>query len=164
MAAAWGGRPSEVGLGFYPGVVLKAKEGARVPYPEKEVDLVALHGRDLVLAECKESTEHLAEPEKAAKFARQIAEMVVLADHLGASQLLIASSTVYPVEKATLLRETPADHSVEVTWLDGHDLLDPHYFANLLAFKGASSGADKPEGWDKEYLELLRRCLVDGSV
>jgi len=94
--------------------------------------LVALHGRDLVLAECKESTEYLAEPEKAAGFARQIAEMVVLADHLGASQLLIASSTVYPVEKATLLRETPADHSVEVTWLDGHDLLDPHYVANPL--------------------------------
>jgi hypothetical protein len=160
MAAAWGGRPSGVGLGFYPGVVLKAKEGARVPYPEKEVDLVALHGRDLVLAECKESTEHLAEPEKAAKFARQIAEMVVLADYLGASQLLIASSTVYPVEKATLLREIPADHSVELTWLDSHDLLDPHYFANPLAFEGAN----KPEGWDKEYLELLRRSLVDGSV
>lgn len=164
MAAAWGGQPSGLGLGFYPGVVLKANEGASVPYPEKEVDLVALHGRDLVLAECKESTEHLAEPEKAAGFARQIAEMVVLADHLGASQLLIASSTVYPVEKATLLRETPADHSVEVSWLDGHDLLDPHHFANPLAFEGASSGADKPEGWDKEYLELLRRSLVDGSV
>ena len=60
-----------------------------MPYPEKEVDLVALHGRDLVLAECKESTEHLAEAEKAARFARQTAEMVVLADYLGASQLLI---------------------------------------------------------------------------
>jgi hypothetical protein len=126
--------------------------------------LVALHGRDLVLAECKESTEYLAEPQKAARFARQIAEIVVLADHLGASQLLIASSTVYSVEIATLLRETPADHSVEVSWLDGHDLLDPHYFANPLAFEGASSGAGKPEGWDKEYLELLRRSLVDGSV
>jgi hypothetical protein len=164
MAEAWGGRPRGENLGFYPGVEIKAKKGARVPYPKKEIDLVALRGRDLVLTECKESTEHLAESEKAAEFARQIADTVVLADHLGASHLLLASSTMYPVEKETLLRETPADHSVEVSWLDGHDLLDPHYFANPLAFEGASGGADKPKGWDKEYLELLRRSLVDGSV
>jgi hypothetical protein len=164
MAAAWGRWSRGEALGFYPGIEIKAKEGARVPYPKKEIDLVALRGRGLMLAECKESTEHLAVPEKADAFTRKIAETVILADHLGASRLLVASSTMYPVEKATLLREAPADHSVEVTWLDGRDLLDPHYFANPLALEGASSGADKPEGWDKEYLELLRRSLVDGSV
>ena len=50
----------------------------------------------------------------------------------------------------------PADHSVELVWLDGRDLLDPHFFANPLTFPGASGGAGKPEGWDKEYLESLR--------
>jgi hypothetical protein len=163
MAAAWSGRPSGEDLGFYPGVEITARKGAHVPYPKKEIDLVALHGRELVLAECKESTEHLAKPENAAKFAHQIAEEVALADHLGASQLLVASATLYPVEKETLLRETPADHSVKVSWLDSRDLLDPHYFANSLAFEGASIGVDKPEGWDEEYLELLRQSLTDAS-
>lgn len=50
----------------------------------------------------------------------------------------------------------PADHSVKLVWLDGRDLLDPHFFANPLTFPGASGGVGKPEGWDKEYLELLR--------
>jgi hypothetical protein len=163
MAGAWGGRPSGEGLGFYPGVELTAKEGACVPFPKKEVDLVALRGRDLVLAECKESTEYLAAPEKAAQFARQLADTVALADHLGAAELLVASSTTFPVGKETLLREVPDNHSVKLLWLDGSDLLDPYFFANPLTFPGASDGARKPKGWDEEYLELLRRDLADTS-
>ena len=50
----------------------------------------------------------------------------------------------------------PADHFVELVWLDGRDLLDPHLFANPLTFPRASGGVGKPEGWDKEYLESLR--------
>ena len=161
MAQAWGDRPSWEGLGFYPGVELQAKEGACVPYVKKEIDLVALRGRDLVLAECKESTEHLAVPEKAAEFASQLADTVVLADHLGASQLLIASSTTFPVQKETLLRGVPADHSVELVWLDGRDLLDPHFFANPLAFLGAGGGAGKPEGSETDYLDWVRRSVTD---
>lgn len=163
MSGAWGSRSSGEGLGFYPGVELKAKKGARVPFPKKELDLVALRGRDLVLAECKESTEHLEAPEKATVFARQLADTVGLADHLGASELLIASSTTFPVEEEALLREVPGDHSVELSWLDGRDLLDPHFFANPLAFSGARGGAGKPEKWDEEYLELLRSDLADPS-
>ncbi|MDQ4000613.1 MAG: hypothetical protein M3283_06360 [Actinomycetota bacterium] len=162
MSAAWGDRPSGQSLGFYPGVQLQAKKGACVPFPDKELDLVALRGRDLVLAECKETTEHLAKPEEASDFARQLADMIVLADYLGASQLLVASSTTFPVEKEVLLKEAPADYSVEVLWLDGRDLLDPYYFANPLIFSGASGGAGKPEGWDQEYLESLRIGLADG--
>lgn len=163
MAGAWGDRPGGKGLGFYPGVELKAKAGARVPFFKKEVDLVALRGDDLVLAECKESTEHLAVPEKAAEFARQLADTVVLADHLSASQLLVASSTAFPVDKETLLHEVPDNHSVELSWLDGHDLLDPHFFANPLMFPGASGGAGKPDRWDEEYLGLLRQGLTDNG-
>jgi len=59
MWEAWGRTPCGSGLGYYPGVELKSKESARVPFPHKEVDRVALHGSNLVLAECKESTEHL---------------------------------------------------------------------------------------------------------
>lgn len=150
MSRAWGDRPSGEGLSFYPGVELRAKKGARVPFSKKELDLVALRGRDLVLAECKESTEHLAKPEKASKFARQLADTIVLADYLGASQLLVSSSTTFPVEKEALLQEVFADHFVELLWLDGRDLLDPHFFANSLTFPGASGGAGKPEGWDED--------------
>jgi hypothetical protein len=132
-----------------------------VPFPKKELDLVALRGRDLVLAECKESTEHLAEPEKASEFARQRADTIVLADYLGASQLLVASSTTFPAEKEALLQEAPADCSVELLWLDGRDLLDPHFFANPLTFLGASGGAGKPEGWDEVNLQSLRIGLAD---
>lgn len=159
MVGAWGGRPTGGGLGFYPGVELKAKKGARVPFPKKEIDLVALSGGELVLAECKESTEHLASSEKADEFARQLADTVALADHLGASRLLVASSTTFPVKAEVLLREVTAGHSVELTWLDGRDLLDPSYFANPLAFRGAGGRAGKPEGRDEEYLELLRKGL-----
>jgi hypothetical protein len=161
MSEAWGDQSSGEGLGFYPGVELQAKEGARAPFDKKELDLVALRGRDLLLAECKESTEHLAEPEKASKFAHQLADTIVLADHLGASQLLVASSTTFPVPKESLLQEAPADRSVELVWLDGCDFLDPHSFANPLAFPGANGGAGKPEGWDEEYLESLRIGLAD---
>jgi hypothetical protein len=35
MSGAWGDRPSAEGLGFYPGVELRAKEGARVPFPKR---------------------------------------------------------------------------------------------------------------------------------
>ena len=78
-----------------------------------------------------------------------------------AFQFLVSSSTTFPVENEALLQEVPADHSVELVWLDGRDLLDPHFFANPLTFPGASGGVGKPEGWDtegwdKEYLESLR--------
>lgn len=73
-----------------------------------------------------------------------------------AFQFLVASSTTFPVEKEALLQEVPANHSVELVWLDGRDLLDPHVVANPLTFSGASGGVGKPEGWDKEYLESLR--------
>jgi hypothetical protein len=124
---------------------------------------VALRGRDLMLAERRESTEHLAKPEKASEFARQLADTIVLADHLGAAKLLVASSTTFPVKKEAFLQEIPADHSVELVWLDGRDLLDPHFFANPLTFPEASGGAGKSEGWDEEYLESLRIGLADAG-
>jgi hypothetical protein len=147
-------------------VELTAKEGASVPFAHKEVDLVALRGSDLLLAECKESTEHLAVPEKAARFARQLADSAALADHLGASRLLVASSTAFPRDKSPLLREVPAGRSVELVWLDGRHLLDPFFTANPLSFPRAEvPGADdyvgKPDNWGQEYLELLGASLAD---
>lgn len=164
LLEAWRGGPGDIGFGFYPGVELRAKEGAEAPFAHKEIDLVAVHGSDLVLAECKESTEHLCDPEKASRFARQLADSIVLADHLGASRLVIASSTAFPEDKASLLREVPAGHSVELLWLDERHLLDPNFFANPLSFPRVDGGVGKPEGWEKEYLKLLGAALSDSGA
>jgi hypothetical protein len=153
---AWGNRPRGGGMGFYPGVELQAQQGTSVPFPHKEIDLVVLNGSNLIFAECKESTEHLNKPEKTSKFARQLADSVVLADHLGASRLIIASSTMFPIDKETLLSEAPTGHSVEVHWMDGRHLLDPDYFTNPLSFPRPDGGVSKPEGWEAGYLKILQ--------
>jgi hypothetical protein len=71
MHAAWGTSSIYGSLGYYPGVEIRAKNGAKVPFAHKELDLVAMRHGDLILAECKESTEHLSKPEEASLFARQ---------------------------------------------------------------------------------------------
>lgn len=156
MIEAWHEKLGAGGLCYYPGVELKAKEGASVPFPHKEIDLVTMVDGSLVLAECKESTGYLHDSEKASRFARELADSVVLADHLGASRLVMASSTTFPDDKAPLLRKVPEGHSVELLWLDERDLLDPH-FLNPLSFQGA--GGSKPEGWEADYLKLLQARL-----
>ena len=49
MHTAWGTSSIDGGLGFYPGVELRAKEGADAPFEYKEIDLVAMRGGDLIL-------------------------------------------------------------------------------------------------------------------
>ncbi len=162
MHTAWGTSSIGGSLGFYPGVELKAKEGADVPFAHKEIDLVALRGSSLILAECKESVGSLHEPGEASLFAEQLGDLVVLADHLGASQLLVTSSTAFPEDKSTLLAETPTEHAVELVWLDGHDLLDPNYFVHPLSHQtAAGEGIGKPEEWENDYLDWARRSVAD---
>lgn len=152
-------------LGFYPGIEIKAKNGAAVPFPKKEIDLVVMRGGSLILAECKESTKHLAQEGEAAEFARQFGELVKLADHLGASLLLGASSTTFPENESLLLREIPAGHSVEIGWLDGYDLLNPNLFSlSLYHPKPRGEHTDKPEGWKTDYLDWVRRSVADLTV
>lgn len=159
MHVAWGTGPGGDALGFYPGVKLEAKKGAGVPFPEKEIDLVVVRGEDLILTECKESTGHLAKEE--AEFAGQLGDLVKLADHLGASLVLGTSSTAFPEDKGPLLREVPADHSVEIGWLDGHDLLDPNLYLHPLAHPPATGGRiGKPEGWEAGYLDWVRTSVI----
>jgi hypothetical protein len=162
MHAAWGTSSIHGGLGFYPGVELRAKEGADVPFAHKEIDLVAMRGSALILAECKESAESLSEPEEASLFARQLGDLVVLADHLGASILLVASPSVFPKDKGALLAEVPADHTVRIDWLDSHDLLDPSIFLHPLSHPTATGErASKPEGWENDYLDWARRSVIN---
>ncbi len=127
MHLAWGTSSIHGGLGFYPCVELKAKGGADVPFDKKEIDLVAMRGRELILAECKESAKPFSQPGEATSFARQLGDLVVLAEHLGASRVLAASPTQFPDDKGVLLATVPADGSVDVDWLDDHDLLDPQH-------------------------------------
>ena len=58
MNNAWGRSSDREGIGYYPGVRLSAKSGASVPVEQvDDIDLVAMRGSRLVLAECKESAE-----------------------------------------------------------------------------------------------------------
>ncbi len=165
MHAAWGTSSIYGGLGFYPGVEVRAKEGVDVPFAHKEIDLVAMRGSNLILAECKESTEHLSEPGEASLFAGQLGDLVVLADHLGASQLLVASSSMFPEHKDPLLADVPADHSVDIGWMDGHELLDPNFFLHPLSHPTAmGQRANKPEGWKNDYLDWVRRSVTGQTV
>ena len=165
MHLAWGTSSIYGGLGFYPGVELKAKEGADVPFGNKEIDLVAMRGGKLILAECKESARPFSEPEEAASFAQQLGDLVVLAEHLGASQVLAASPTAFPDDKDVLLADIPADRSVDLGWLDVRDLLDPNFYLHPLNHPTATGGLiGKPEGWETEYLDWVRRSVADQTA
>jgi hypothetical protein len=165
MHASW--RTSSVygDLGFYPGVELRAKDGVDVPFEHKEIDLVAMRGGNLILAECKESARPFSEPGEAAAFARQLGDLVELADQLGASHLLVASSTAFPEDKAPLLAEAPSRHSVEIIWLDGRDLLDPDFVLHPLNYpEVATQRTERPEGWDADYLDWVRRRVTNQGI
>jgi len=162
MHAAWGTSSIYGGLGFYPGVEIKAKDVAEVPFGHKEIDLVAMRGGDLILAECKESARPFSEPEEAAAFARQMGDLVVLADHLGASKLLAASSTAFPEDKDPLLAEVSPRSSVDIVWPDDYDLLDPNFIMNPFHHPTATSRrVSKREGWDTDYLDWARRSVTN---
>jgi hypothetical protein len=107
MHTAWGTSTTYGGLGFYPGLEVRAKDGADVPFAHKEVDLVAMLGDALILAECKESAEHLSNSKGASEFARQLGDLVELSDHLGASQLLVSSSTCFPMTRSPCYPRCP---------------------------------------------------------
>lgn len=164
MHAAWSRASIHGGLAFHPGVEIRAKQGADVPFAHREIDLVAMRGGDLVLVECKESAEHLSKPEEASLFAQQLRDLVVLADHLDASHLLVASSTEFPDDKDALLTGMPADHSVDVGWLDGHDLLDPHFLHPLSLPTATGERISKPEGWETDYLDWARRSVTNQPI
>ncbi len=162
MHTAWGGSSIRGDIGFYPGIEITAKEGAEVPFTHKEIDLVAMMGGTLILAECKESAGHLEDPEKASEFAHQLGDMIVLADHLGAAQVLVASPTHFPEDKDPLIAQIPAEHSVKISWLDSRDLLDPNVMFHPLAFPTADgSRIDKPVGWKNDYRDWIRRSVTD---
>jgi hypothetical protein len=165
MHAAWGVSSTYGTLGFYPGVELSAKDGVQVPFQHKEIDLVAMRGGDLILAECKESAHHLSDPGEAAEFARQLGSLARLADHLGATQFLVTSSTPFPDHKGALLSEVPSRHSVDFVWLEDRDLLDPDFVLHPLNYpQVASQHTDRPEGWDADYLDWVRRSVTNQDV
>ena len=162
MHIAWGTFATQGDLSFYPGIQLKSKEGAQVPFPEPEIDLIALRGENLViLAECKESTKHQVQEEKAAKDAKQIGKLVRLADHLEAPTVVYASATEFPVEKSALLTQVSSDAKAEIRWLDGYDLLDPlepimHPLSHPTV---PGQRIEKHGDWGAVYLDWVRRSI-----
>ena len=89
----------------------------------------------------------------------------MLAEHLGASRLLITSSTEFPEDKGALLAEVPPEGSAEIGWLDAYDLLDPNTFLHPL-FHPTATGerVGKPAGWETGYLDWARRSVVGPSA
>jgi hypothetical protein len=88
--------------------------------------------------------------------------LVVLADHVGASQLLAASPTAFPEDKAPLLAEVPSSPSVNITWLDDHAPLDPKIIVHPLNHPTVTGvRADKPEGWDTDFLDWARQTVTN---
>jgi hypothetical protein len=65
----------------------------------------------------------------------------------------------FRVEKESQLQEVPADHSVELLWLDGRDLLDPRFFTNPLTFPGTSVKWANPRGLGRR----VSRVIADRS-
>lgn len=157
MSNAWGRSFSREALGYYPGVRLRAKAGAAVPVEQvDDIDLVAIRGSKLILAECKESAEFLKEPEQVSKFANQLSKLYTVAHHMGASQLIVATSTRWPEEKGPLLKGVSDNSSVEIEWWDEAYVLDPHFAFPQVSYPGAAL----PEGWTDTYLDWVASSLT----
>ncbi len=124
-----------------------------MPVDHVEVDLVALHGGKPILVECKESTDHLGGQKGAEKFARQLAEQLELAEHIGAHKVIIASPSSFPEDKERLTCRVPKGSTAEIEWWDKEVLLDPLY---LL-------GDAKPDNAEELHLEFLANSLTDPS-
>ena len=157
MSNAWARFSSREGLGYYPGVKLRRKAGGSVPVEEvDDIDVVVMRNDKLILVECKESAEFLDEPANVPKFAKQLSKRYEVASHMGASHLIVATSTRWPPEKGPLLQDVPSNPSVEIQWWDERYLLDPHF-----AFPRVSHpGAETPEGWADMYLDWVARNLA----
>ena len=91
--------------------------------------------------------------------------MATLADHLGATQVLITSSTPFPNDKGALLSEVPSRRSVDFIWLDDRDLLDPDFVLHPLNYpEVANQRTDRPEDWDADYLDWVRRRVTNQGI
>lgn len=105
----------------------------------------------MLFFECKESGEQLSRPDEAAKFAQQLSELTVVADHLGASRVVNATTTAFPEDKAPLSAGLSPDRKAEVEWWEGESILDPYRYA--------MGEERRPEGWPDRYLDLVSRTL-----
>jgi hypothetical protein len=77
----------------------------------------------------------------------------------------ITSSTPFPDVKETLLADVPSRHSVEITWLDGRDLLDPDFVLHPLNYpEVATQRTERPEGWDADYMDWVRRRVTNQGI
>jgi hypothetical protein len=77
-----------------------------------------------------------------------LGDLVVLAEHLGASRVLAASPTAFPEDKGSLISEVPSHSSVDIIWLDDRDLLDPDFVLHPLNYpEVADRRTERPEGW-----------------
>ena len=132
MHAKWHSSFAREGFGYYPGIELRKRDEASVPVDRVEIDLVALWGAKPVLVECKESAEHLADPERAKEFAGQLADQVKLAEHIDARKLIVATPSRFPEDKSALTGQVPGGSTVKIEWWDKETLLDPLFFTNDL--------------------------------
>ncbi|MBI4301478.1 MAG: hypothetical protein HY664_02585 [Chloroflexi bacterium] len=127
-------------LGYYPGILLKGKEGASVPVQNLEIDLVAIWDGKLILVECKDSGEDLTRDE--------VGKLVKVANHFGSSQLLFVTPTRFP-QADELFPFAKEVCTADLDIVEGYDLFD-----NLIMAEQVS-GEDKAT----RYLERLASRL-----
>jgi hypothetical protein len=85
----------------------------------------------------------------------------VLADHLGASHVLVASPSAFPDDKGPLLSDVPRRHTVDIVWLDDRDLLDPDFVLHPLRYPEVRlQRAERPKGWDIDYLNWVQLSVT----
>lgn len=152
MHQIWGSSSSRSGLAFYPGIEYEAKPGASTPVERGEIDLVALREGHLILVECKESGEPLAESNEAEKLSKQLRDLVLFAEHLKASRIVVATATSFPEDKEPLLDLVPSAWVERVEWWDGDELLDPYPYLG-----------PREDEWRERYLNRVSR-IADRSL
>lgn len=133
--------------GYYPGIVLKAIPGARVPESEVELDVVGIRDGKLIVAECKDSGDKLSEQE--------ISRLVNVANHLNCSRLLFVTTTKFSDSDAdALFGPYQPRSSARLEWWEASDVFDQSAGERLGA-----APTDSVEERPDKYLESIVRVL-----
>jgi hypothetical protein len=147
MHAKWSPSFAWEGFGYHPGIKLGTR--AEVPLPkDPEIDVVAVWGLRLVLAECKTSVEHVKEDSADAKdLAMQLTDLVELADYVNADRLIFACPSVFPEHVKNLMFRLVEKSTGGFEWWDHDTLLDPMFLQD---------GAKEPDAVDSHMDQVCQ--------
>lgn len=131
-------------LGYYPGVLLKARDDNAVPKDAVEIDVAGIINGRLVIAECKDSGDKLTRTE--------VDAMIDMANHLECSRLLF----VTPTEFSPDLFATANDRcTAQVDWWEGSGLFNTSVHERLTGSRDEQSEEERR----RQYLGQLARGL-----